>query len=100
LKPDYTNPSKPSQTLLLLPNIKKQMQHPLNIKKLFACNAAINYIFLLLFFFFYSSYCNAQGKEANIWYFGWGAWIDFNQGTHPTALTNSQMYILSGNYCG
>ena len=41
-----------------------------------------------------------QGKEANIWYFGMGAGIDFNQGSPPTALTNSQMFIISGDFAG
>ena len=76
------------------------MQRPLNNKQLFISKAAINYIFALLFFFLYSSNCIAQGKEANIWYFGWGAGIDFNQGTPPVVLTNSQMYIMSGTLSG
>jgi gliding motility-associated-like protein len=44
--------------------------------------------------------CFPQGKEANIWYFGWGAGLDFNQGSPPSALTNSQMYTQSGNIYG
>ena len=44
--------------------------------------------------------CFSQGKEANIWYFGWGAGIDFNQGSPPIALTNSQMYIYSDERAG
>jgi len=32
-----------------------------------------------------------QGKEANIWYFGYKAGIDFNSGSPPTMLLNSQM---------
>ena len=50
----------------------------------------------LLFLFFvlllsFKSY--SQGKEANIWYFGFEAGVDFNQGSPPSALLNSQMTI-------
>ncbi len=76
------------------------MQRPLNIQYLFISKAAITSVLTLLFFFLNGSYCNAQGKEANIWYFGWGAGIDFNQGTPPTALTNSQMYIMTSDISG
>jgi len=76
------------------------MQRPLNIKKLFTSRTTINYILILLFFFLYSSNCNAQSKEVNMWYFGWGAAIDFNQGTPPVALTDSEMYIMTSNLGG
>lgn len=66
---------------------------------MFNRKTTIHYL-LLLFFNLSSLYCFAQGKEANIWYFGWGAGIDFNQGTPPIALTNSQMYIGSGEAAG
>ena len=53
------------------------------------------------FLFLTGSYlCFSQGKEANIWYFGVAAGVDFNQGSPPAALTNSQMYIISGNHAG
>jgi len=52
-------------------------------------------ILTFLFLFCYST-VYPQGKEANVWYFGWGAGIDFNQGSPPFALTNSQMYVQSG----
>jgi len=47
---------------------------------------------LILFFVIslpFNSY--SQGKEANIWYFGYKAGIDFNSGSPPTTLLNSQM---------
>ena len=34
----------------------------------------------------------SQGKQANIWYFGAKAGVDFNLGSPPTALLNSQMH--------
>ena len=34
----------------------------------------------------------SQGKEANIWYFGAKAGVDFNLGSPPVALLNSQMH--------
>ncbi|PIQ34800.1 MAG: hypothetical protein COW63_03080, partial [Bacteroidetes bacterium CG18_big_fil_WC_8_21_14_2_50_41_14] len=34
----------------------------------------------------------SQGKQANIWYFGAKAGVDFNQGSPPIALLNSQMH--------
>jgi len=34
----------------------------------------------------------SQGKEANIWYFGSKAGVDFNPGSPPVALLNSQMH--------
>jgi hypothetical protein len=55
---------------------------------------------LILFMLFFLLQVYPQGKEANIWYFGWGAGIDFNQGTPPVALTNSQMYLGSGPAAG
>ncbi len=76
------------------------MHRPLNIQYLFASKTVIVFVISLIFFFINISYCNAQGKEANIWYFGWGAGIDFNQGTPPTVLTNSQMYIMTSDISG
>lgn len=38
----------------------------------------------------------AQGKEANIWYFGQYAGIDFNEGSPPATLLNSQMSAGGG----
>ena len=35
-----------------------------------------------------------QGKEANMWYFGNYAGIDFNLGSPPVALLNSQMHCV------
>jgi len=35
----------------------------------------------------------SQGKQANIWYFGQKAGVDFNPGSPPVALSNSQMDI-------
>jgi len=58
-------------------------------------------IYFLLIFCTLSHFQSfSQGKEANIWYFGWGAGIDFNQGTPPAALTNSQMYIPTSDVSG
>ena len=37
-----------------------------------------------------------QGKQANMWYFGYYAGVDFNQGSPPAALTNSQMRPYAG----
>lgn len=34
-------------------------------------------------------------QETNIWYFGWGAGVDFNSGS-PVALTNSAMQSVEG----
>lgn len=76
------------------------MQAPMINSNLLINSRTIVYIYVLFFLFVYSSNCNAQGKEANVWYFGWGAGIDFNQGTPPVALTNSQMYIMTGATAG
>ena len=76
------------------------MQAPSINNNLLINSRTVVYVYSLFFLFLYSSNCNAQGKEANIWYFGWGAGIDFNQGTPPAALTNSQMYIMTGNLAG
>lgn len=76
------------------------MLRPLNIQNLFASKTAIVFVISLIFFLINISYCYPQGKEANIWYFGWGAGIDFNQGSPPMALTNSQMYNITGNASG
>ena len=56
------------------------MQRPLNIQNLFASKTAFTYILTLLFFIFYSSDCNAQHKQSNIWYFGEFAGLNFNSG--------------------
>lgn len=42
----------------------------------------------------------SQGKESNVWYFGWGAGIDFNYGSPPISQTNGQLYSPSGNIYG
>ena len=42
----------------------------------------------------------AQGKEANIWYFGQYAGIDFNEGSPPATLLNSQMSAGGGGSSG
>ncbi|MBC8319254.1 MAG: gliding motility-associated C-terminal domain-containing protein [Bacteroidetes bacterium] len=76
------------------------MQAPMINSNLLINSRTVVYIYVLLFLFLYSSNCSAQGKEANIWYFGWGAGIDFNQGTPPTVLTNSQMYIMTSDISG
>jgi len=49
---------------------------------------------LFAFIFFFSVGCYAQG-EANNWYFGQWAGIDFN-GTNPVALLDGQMYAEAG----
>lgn len=49
------------------------------------------YLFFLLFNI---SFCFAQG-EANIWYFGVNAGLDFNSGS-PVALTNGQLNTIEG----
>ena len=41
-----------------------------------------------------------QGKEANIWYFGQRAGIDFNEGSPPITLLNSQMTTVLGSGSG
>ena len=50
--------------------------------------------FVLFFILFSISEIFAQ-KEANIWYFGFNAGIDFNSGA-PVALTNGQIKTLEG----
>jgi len=47
-----------------------------------------------LLFFLYTLASFAQ-REANIWYFGENAGLDFNSGT-PVALTNGQLDTLEG----
>jgi gliding motility-associated-like protein len=49
---------------------------------------------ILSVIFFFSFGCYAQG-EANNWYFGQWAGIDFN-GTNPVALVDGQMYAEAG----
>ncbi|QHI34971.1 Microbial collagenase [Kordia antarctica] len=51
-------------------------------------------IILLLFIVFNISYSFSQG-EANIWYFGENAGLDFNSGT-PVAITDGQIDTLEG----
>ncbi len=51
-----------------------------------------NLLLFILLFFFLKIF--SQG-EANIWYFGINAGIDFNSGS-PVALTNSQMITDEG----
>jgi gliding motility-associated-like protein len=43
---------------------------------------------------------SAQGKEANIWYFGVHAGIDFNAGSPPAVLLNGQTNLSSGPNAG
>src|ERR1700749_3478508 len=50
------------------------------------------YIFLLLLFFIHTKICGQ--KQANIWYFGNQAGLDFNSGI-PTPLLNGQTYFPS-----
>ena len=49
---------------------------------------------ILFFFFLFTSFVYSQG-EANIWYFGQNAGLDFNSGA-PVALTNGQLDTLEG----
>src|SRR5690606_24530023 len=42
----------------------------------------------------------SQGKEANIWYFGAHAGIDFNTGSPPSALINGQTNLFTGPSAG
>jgi hypothetical protein len=46
------------------------------------------------------SHLSAQGKEANIWYFGAHAGIDFNTGSPPSVLLNGQTYLPYGPAAG
>jgi len=41
----------------------------------------------------------SQGKQANIWYFGQKAGVDFNLGSPPVALLNSQMHNIFSAGC-
>jgi len=59
---------------------------------------------LLVLFFVLLLHLNSysQGKEANIWYFGFKAGVDFNPGSPPATLLNSQMNAgvgSGGNGC-
>ncbi|MFK5855421.1 MAG: PKD domain-containing protein, partial [Bacteroidota bacterium] len=56
----------------------------------------IRYIFLTINLIFISSLFGQN--EANIWYFGDYAGVDFNSGS-PVALTNSQMSQYAGEAC-
>ncbi len=47
------------------------------------------------FFLFLFTFNVFSQKEANIWYFGNGAGVDFNSGS-PTALTNGALYTTEG----
>ena len=49
---------------------------------------------LFVLFSFFSFGLQAQ-KEANIWYFGFNAGVDFNSGS-PVALTDGQIRTLEG----
>ncbi len=42
----------------------------------------------------------SQGKQANIWYFGAKAGVNFNEGSPPCALTDSQMDVISSGGLG
>ncbi|MDZ7740684.1 MAG: hypothetical protein U5Q03_02770 [Bacteroidota bacterium] len=55
---------------------------------------------LLAFLFGISLDCLPQGKQANTWYFGVEAGVDFNQGSPPAALMDGQAYTLSGSGTG
>jgi gliding motility-associated-like protein len=48
----------------------------------------------------YSVFSFSQGKEANIWYFGVHAGIDFNAGSPPAVLLNGQTNLSSGPNAG
>ena len=56
-------------------------------------------LFVLFFVLFLQFKSYSQGKEANIWYFGVKAGVDFNSGSPPTALLNSQMWLLDVAGC-
>jgi gliding motility-associated-like protein len=58
------------------------------------------FIVIILFGVLSNDTSFAQGKQANIWYFGNKAGIDFNMGSPPIALTNSQMLIPPGPISG
>lgn len=56
----------------------------------------LRYIILFLSFLFLFSKSHAQeSKRANVWYFGYGAGIDFNSGS-PVALSDSKMNQWEG----
>jgi len=69
------------------------MQRPFNIRFFLINNRTAMYIYTFLFLFLYNSNCSAQGKEANVWYFGAKAGVDFNNGSPPTALTDSKLSV-------
>ena len=48
-------------------------------------------VLLLIFICFTHFASYSQGKEANVWYFGFKAGVHFNAGSPPEALLNSQM---------
>ena len=50
---------------------------------------------VIIAFFLLSSIITTAQKEANIWYFGRNAGIDFSAG-NPTALTNGQLNTFEG----
>lgn len=52
-------------------------------------------IFIIVFVLFHFQ-AFAQVKQANIWYFGNKAGIDFNSGSPPVTLLNSQMSAGGG----
>ena len=54
----------------------------------------MNKIVFFVFLLFVSLSTYAQ-KEANIWYFGYNAGLDFNSGS-PVALTDGQIYTQEG----
>jgi len=56
------------------------------------------FFILLLGFLPIASY--SQGKEANIWYFGAKAGVNFNEGSPPGVLTDSQMDVISSGGSG
>ncbi len=54
----------------------------------------VTLLLLTLFVVLVPFKATAQGKQANIWYFGGYAGITFNQGSPPVALLDSQMNIV------
>ncbi len=48
---------------------------------------------LLLLVFLAPLISSAQGNQANMWYFGYAAGVDFNQGSPPAPLTDSQLNV-------
>jgi gliding motility-associated-like protein len=66
-------------------------------------NNSFRFIALLLLsilFVLFQLNAFSQGKEANIWYFGQKAGIDFNGGSPPTTLLNGQMETVAGGGSG